>query len=197
MGHFILEGNKVRSSRARRRRSKWAVGFGSVGEKKKKKRNAWMSKRGLEHSRARLCHTVHRHDLLTHWALYLLWLAEPLFLEVAHTRGGPQRTIQCHQIQKCRRLYTVLSGFFYLMSALLPLVSLMCQIRVVCKYGYNQPEAATLSSYCVHSGRHENKSVYHPSEYCMPLWCRVLAFGIHPTICLFLPKVFITWYIWW
>ncbi len=44
-------------------------------------------------------------------------------------------------------------------------------------------EAAVLS---------KNKSAHHSSEHCTPLWWRVLAFGIHSTICLFLPKVFIT-----
>lgn len=43
MVHFILEGNKVRRSGARRRRSKWAVGFGSVGEKKGGKKEERMS----------------------------------------------------------------------------------------------------------------------------------------------------------
>lgn len=95
---------------------KWAVGFGSVGEKKGGKKEERMSeqKGGLEHNRAWLCHTVHRHDLLTHWALYLLWVAEPLFLEVARTRGSPLRTIQCHQIPKCQwRLYMVLFLSFW------------------------------------------------------------------------------------
>lgn len=113
--------------RAWRKGSKWAVGFGSVG-KKKKKEKCLSEQKGVRCAQQGLT-VSHRHDLLAHWALYLLWIADPWCLGVVHSKSSRQWTIQCHHIWKCQwryiesmrivRIFTVLYEFSSILKQVL------------------------------------------------------------------------------
>lgn len=116
-------------------KGKWAVIFGFGGQKKEETSETleWAKRGegGLERNMSRLCHTVHRHNLLTQWALYLLRVTDPLLHMVAHTRS-PQRTIQSHSKSEDFKLSgnmrNTQNNHNILMSSLLPVVSLTADV---------------------------------------------------------------------
>lgn len=179
--YFILEVKKVGHEEGEVR---------SVGKKKKKEKRLSEQKEVRAQQGLTVPHCAQAWPVNTLGPLSALrrWS----FISQGSAHQEPP-TIQCHQFLKCqRRVYTIVSGF--------PLVSIrMCITQN--KLRFNQCNSNLMCSLLsvVSSEIHflKNKWVNHLSEYCMSLWCIVLAFGIHPTICLFWPKVFISWYIWW